>query len=130
MEPLTGDLFTARFADCDFEETVFPSLGRDKERERRELLWCVPTMSHFDPRTSHCESEVERIIALRNVADSMPDSFTDIAKITRSHIPAANVPARLEIPRSGKTVDVKTTLGGSVVEAMAPKGRGETTWFD
>ena len=27
LEPLTGDLFTARFADCHFYETVFPSLG-------------------------------------------------------------------------------------------------------
>ncbi|XP_026430828.1 uncharacterized protein LOC113327934 [Papaver somniferum] len=30
-----------------------------------------------------------------NVENSMPDAFTDIAKVTRSHIPAANVPARL-----------------------------------
>ena len=27
LEPLTGDLFTARFADCHFDEKVFPSLG-------------------------------------------------------------------------------------------------------
>ena len=27
LEPLTGDLFTAHFADCHFYETVFPSLG-------------------------------------------------------------------------------------------------------
>ena len=26
LEPLTGDLFTAHFADCHFYETVFPSL--------------------------------------------------------------------------------------------------------
>ena len=30
LEPLTGDLFTARFANCHFDETVFPSLGGDK----------------------------------------------------------------------------------------------------
>ncbi|KAJ0523083.1 putative RNA-directed DNA polymerase [Helianthus annuus] len=27
LEPLTGDMFTARFADCQFNETVFPVLG-------------------------------------------------------------------------------------------------------
>ena len=27
LEPLTGDMFTARFADCRFNETVFPKLG-------------------------------------------------------------------------------------------------------
>ncbi len=33
LEPLTGDLFTARFADCHFDETVFPSLGGDKNTD-------------------------------------------------------------------------------------------------
>ena len=31
LEPTTGDLFTARFADCHFDETYFPSLGGDIE---------------------------------------------------------------------------------------------------
>jgi hypothetical protein len=30
LEPLTGDVFTARFADCHFNETVFPPLGGGK----------------------------------------------------------------------------------------------------
>ena len=60
----------------------------------------------------------------------MPDSFTDIAKVTRSHIPAANVPARLEVPRNGhNTMDrvvkstkehATTTLSGGVAEAVVP----------
>ncbi|PRQ36553.1 putative RNA-directed DNA polymerase [Rosa chinensis] len=33
LEPLTGDLFTARFADCHFDETVFPSLGGDRKKD-------------------------------------------------------------------------------------------------
>ncbi len=31
----------------------------------------------------------------------MPDSFTDIEKVTRSHILAANMLARLEVPKKG-----------------------------
>ena len=27
LEPLTGDMFTARFADCRFHEIVFPKFG-------------------------------------------------------------------------------------------------------
>ena len=54
LEPLTGDMFTARFADCHFDETVFPSLGGNKHAnahvERRELSWYAPTMTHLDPR--------------------------------------------------------------------------------
>lgn len=45
IEPLTDDTFTARFADCHFDETIFPPLGEGKNvpevrsvpEERREL---------------------------------------------------------------------------------------------
>jgi len=30
LEPLTGNLFTAQFANCHFDETVFPPLGGGK----------------------------------------------------------------------------------------------------
>ena len=32
LEPSTGDVFTARFADCQFDETIFPILGEEKEK--------------------------------------------------------------------------------------------------
>jgi len=31
LEPLIGDLFTSRFADCRFDETNFPQLGGEKK---------------------------------------------------------------------------------------------------
>ena len=56
LEPLTGDLFTTHFVDFHFDETVFPSLGGDKDVnvpvEHRELSWYIPTMSHLDPCTT------------------------------------------------------------------------------
>ena len=30
IEPLTGEVFTARFEDCHFDENLFPPLGGDK----------------------------------------------------------------------------------------------------
>ena len=33
LEPVTGDVFTARFADYHFDENVFPPLGGDKSKE-------------------------------------------------------------------------------------------------
>ena len=30
LQSLTGNLFTARFANCYFDESVFPPLGGDK----------------------------------------------------------------------------------------------------
>ena len=103
LEPLTRDLFTARFADCHFDETVFLSLGGDKHAnvlvERRELSWYAPTMSHLDPRTAQFETEVCRIIDLQSISQSMRNAFNDLAKVTRSHIPAANTHARIDVPR-------------------------------
>ena len=69
LEPLTGDVFTARFTDCHFNESVFPSLGGEKSipEEWREISWKTSTMIHLDPRTNQCELEVQRIIHLQNL---------------------------------------------------------------
>jgi hypothetical protein len=32
LEPLTGDIFIAHFANCQFDETIFPILGGEKEK--------------------------------------------------------------------------------------------------
>ncbi|KAM2262753.1 hypothetical protein ACFXTI_044176 [Malus domestica] len=32
----------------------------------------------------------------------MPDAFNDLAKVTRSHIPAANAPAKIDVPRNSQ----------------------------
>ncbi|CAL8994471.1 unnamed protein product, partial [Prunus brigantina] len=107
LEPLTGDIFRARFADCHFDETIFPLLGEEKSvpkeqgklvhEEQRELSWAVPTLSHLDPRTTQCENEVRRIVHLQRIANQMPDAFNDATKVTKSHIPAANAPARIDV---------------------------------
>ncbi|KAJ9558226.1 hypothetical protein OSB04_012840 [Centaurea solstitialis] len=112
LEPLTGDLFTARHADCDFDETIFPSLGGDLhvdvDKERRELT-------------------------LQNVANQLPDAFNDLANVTRSHIPAANVPARIDVPvRRHVPVEhvapnvptMQRTLPSVIQSTALPKKRG------
>ncbi|KAM1377208.1 hypothetical protein ACFX2F_038847 [Malus domestica] len=84
LEPLIGELFTARFVNYHFYETVFQLLGGDKNanvsEEQRELLWTTPTLSYLDPRIAQSETEVQRILDLHNVAQSMPDAFTDLAR--------------------------------------------------
>ena len=37
LEPLTGDVFTARFADCHFDETTFPTLGEELRSWKMKL---------------------------------------------------------------------------------------------
>ena len=55
-------------------------------------------MSHLDPQLAQCDSEVRRQLNIQNVVDSMPNAFSDIDKVTRSNILAANMSVRLEIP--------------------------------
>ena len=35
LEHLTGDNFTARFADCQFDKSIFPELGGEKQLKRK-----------------------------------------------------------------------------------------------
>lgn len=42
LDPLTGDIFIARYVDCHFNETMFLGLEGDKNKERlvtKEVLW-------------------------------------------------------------------------------------------
>jgi hypothetical protein len=42
LEPLTGDVFTAHFADCQFDETIFSILEGEKEKlEKTSNLKCI-----------------------------------------------------------------------------------------
>ena len=55
----------------------------------------VPTLSHFDSQSTQCENEVKRIVHLQSVTNQMLDAFNDASKVIKSHIPAANVPAKM-----------------------------------
>ncbi|CAL2276127.1 unnamed protein product [Prunus armeniaca] len=97
---MTGVTFTARFADCHYDETFFPPLGGEKTvpEERRELSWNISIMSHLDPCTTQSENEVRKIVHLQQIANQMLNAFTDIRKVTKSHIHAANTPTKIDIP--------------------------------
>ena len=97
LEPSTGDLFTARFADCHFDESEFPTLGGDNKQLEKEISWNELSLSHLDPRTKQCELEVQKIIHLQNLVNQLPDAFADSKKVIKSHIPAANAPIRIDV---------------------------------
>ena len=96
LEPSTRDLFTARFADCHFDENIYPTLGG--ETKQLVISWNELSLSHYDPLTKQCEQEVQKIIHLQNLASLQPDAFTDPKRVTKSHIPAANAPIRIVVP--------------------------------
>ncbi|XP_019248636.1 PREDICTED: uncharacterized protein LOC109227898 [Nicotiana attenuata] len=98
LEPMTGDLFTARFADFHFDESVYPILGGENKQLQKKIDWNALSLSHLDPRTNQCEHEVQKIIYLQNIANQLPDAFTNLPRVTKSHIPAANASIRIDVP--------------------------------
>jgi hypothetical protein len=67
----------------------------------------------MDPCTKESKLEVQWIINLQNIANNLPDAFTDYKGVTKSHIPAMNVPERVEVakntqlPKRGRNLDNK-----------------------
>ena len=55
-------------------------------------------MSHLDPCTRQCELEAQRIVHLQGLANQLPNAFTDIKKVTKSHVPAVNTPTHIDVP--------------------------------
>ena len=130
LEPLTGDLFTARFADCIFNEDHFPALeGELYQKECQKIDWNVEGISFSDPCTTKTKLQVQRIIDLQNIANNLPDTFSNYKGVTKSLHPARNVLERVEVPNKTKLA----TRGG---EAL-PRGkmwcwktpRGHTTFY-
>ncbi|KAM1651843.1 hypothetical protein ACFXTN_004365 [Malus domestica] len=106
LEPLIEDFFTACFVDCHFDETIFLLLGGYKHAnipvEHHELSWYALIISHLDPCTTQFETEVQPIIDLQSIAQSMSDAFNDLTKVTRSHILITNAPAMIDVPCRGR----------------------------
>jgi hypothetical protein len=42
--------------------------------------------------------KVQKIINLQNIANNLPEAFTNHKGVTKSHNPVVNVPKRVEIP--------------------------------
>ncbi|KAM0957724.1 hypothetical protein ACFX2A_026344 [Malus domestica] len=51
----------------------------------------------------------------------MPDAVNDLAKVTRSHIPAANTPAKIDVPRRGRPFATDIMLSDDI-EPRSPVG--------
>lgn len=104
LKPSTGDLFTARFADCHFNESIFPTLGGENKQLKNEISWKESSLSHLDPRTKQCELEVQNIIHLQALTNKLPDAFTDPKRVTKSHVPAANASIRIDVPEGQSNI--------------------------
>ncbi|GJZ10475.1 hypothetical protein Tco_0545234 [Tanacetum coccineum] len=62
-----------------FGYAVFPRVRGVKKNQEKDVTWCELSLLYLDPRTKQCETKIQK-------------------RVTKSHIPAANAPARVEIP--------------------------------
>jgi hypothetical protein len=67
LEPLMGDLFTARFADCIFNDDHFLTLGGDNKfiTDGQEINWDDKSILSSDQHTKETELQVQKIIELQ-----------------------------------------------------------------
>ncbi|GJZ27792.1 hypothetical protein Tco_0572439 [Tanacetum coccineum] len=121
LEPLTGDVFTTRFVDCHFNEAIFPPLGGEKKNHEKDVSWSDPSLLYLDPRTKQSEAKVQKIMHMQEIANQLPEAFTDIERVTKSYIPAVNAPARVEIP-DVKSVDKVTQESKARLKRGRPVG--------
>ncbi|XP_062085671.1 uncharacterized protein LOC133791773 [Humulus lupulus] len=84
--------------------------GRRKETAGKKITWNAQLLSQFDPHTNQCELEVQTIIHLQNIANQLPDAFTDPKKITKSHVPAENASVRIEVSEGKYANESKACL--------------------
>ena len=56
-------------------------------------------MSHLGPCTRQCELEIQRIIHLQGHTNQLLDAFTDIKKVTKSHVLVMNTPTHINVPK-------------------------------
>ncbi|XP_070664518.1 uncharacterized protein [Malus domestica] len=124
---LDEGLKSTHFAYCHFDETIFPSLRGENivPEEQQELTWVVPTLSHFDPRSTQCENEVKMIVHLQSISNQMRDTFNDAMKVTKSHIPAANAPAKIDVP-----VGQNKVVANDSSNARLKRGRPQVQKFN
>jgi hypothetical protein len=66
--------------------------------ECQEINWNASGIQSYDPRTIESEREVQKIINLQNIANNLPEVFTNYKSVTKLHNPVVNVSERVEIP--------------------------------
>ena len=96
LEPSTGNLLRARFADCVFDELNFPSLEGVHDKEKHLNFSATDlNFSQPNPRTEDGEKEVQQILHLKSITKNLPNAFNDASNVFKSLIPAKNAPIRL-----------------------------------
>jgi hypothetical protein len=120
---MTGDLHTARYADCVFDEDHFLALGGDRHPEEcQKIEWNASRMQSLDPRTSEFEQGVQRIIHLQGLANELPDAFTDHLRNQLKKLdPKSGMPLKWQL-----NLKLRKSLKDTILKMEIPMRRART----
>ena len=89
--PSIGVLHKARFQNCKFDETTFPSVTTSKPNAPLDF-WAPKTLTlNLDPRIALTNTEVKKVLGLKTLAEKLPDEFTNIPRVARNPLPGAGL---------------------------------------
>ena len=104
LDPTTGSLYFARFEDCIFDESVFPTLNGEEFDEYRKtekeniFEWPKDLPAYKDIIDSGGERELEELLKMRNTIVNAPDAFADTSRVTKvSGILQRDAPASVNV---------------------------------
>ena len=83
------------------------------QKECQKINWNAEGIQFSDPCTTETELQVQRIIDLQNIANNLPDAFSDYKGVTKSLHPARNVPERVEVPNKTTHPQISKKRGRS-----------------
>ena len=63
--------------NCHFDETAFLALEGEIKQLDKDITWKTLSLLNFNPRTKQYEQEVQKIFCLQNIANQLPNTFTD-----------------------------------------------------
>jgi len=82
-------------------------------------------MQSLDLRTSESKLEVQRIIQFQNLANRLPDAFTNHKRVTRLHIPTVNALERVQVPQK---VTISTVSPHPRKRGSTPGAQDKVSW--
>jgi len=82
-------------------------------------------MYHIYYIWTHIITHGKKIVHLQKLANQLLDSFTDLKKVTKSHVPAVNVPTRIEI---SKLNDVASTSKARLKRGRPMGSKDKNPW--
>ncbi|AES72275.2 hypothetical protein MTR_3g087960 [Medicago truncatula] len=96
--PLVSKAFLSRNLTAGTSSKTYGNYkGGEIKQLEKEIIWKELSLSHLDPQTKQCELEVQKIIHLQSLANQLPNAFSDPKSLTKSYMPTANAPIKMDV---------------------------------